>query len=88
MLKKSDCHEHVREPAVNYGKSHDRSVRPDKNRDHELIRGPTGRRSSNARQLGCVFQDMKPPKSILTEELRHAETNPTCETHEGYCTSH
>ena len=22
-------------------------------------------RSSNARQLGCVFQDMKPPKSIL-----------------------
>ena len=37
------------------------------NRDtyHELKRGPTGRRSSNARQLGCVFQDMKPPKSIL-----------------------
>ena len=24
----------------------------------------------------------------LTEELRHAETNPTCETHESYCTSH
>ena len=37
------------------------------NRDtyHELKRGPTGRRSSNARHLGCVFQDMKPPKSIL-----------------------
>ena len=34
-------------------------------RDHEMERGPTGRRSSNARQLGCVFQDMKPPKSIL-----------------------
>ena len=32
---------------------------------HELKRGPTGRRSSNARHLGCVFQDMKPPKSIL-----------------------
>ena len=47
------------------GKSHERSGRPDKNRDHELQRGPTGRRSSNARQLGCVFQDMKPPKSIL-----------------------
>ena len=45
--------------------SDDRSERPDKNRDHELKRGPTGRRSSNARQLGCVFQDMKPPKSIL-----------------------
>ena len=44
-----------------------RCSRPDKNRDHELKRGPTGRRSSNARHLGCVYQDMKPPKlsSIL-----------------------
>ena len=65
MLKKNDWHENVRQPVVNHGKSHDRSDRPDKNRDHELKRGPTGRRSSNARQLGCVFQDMKPPKSIL-----------------------
>ena len=31
----------------------------------ELERGPSERRSSNARQLGCVFQDMKPPKPIL-----------------------
>ena len=53
------------EPVINYVKSHDRSGRPDKKRDHELKRGPTGRRSSNARQLGCVFQDMKPLKSIL-----------------------
>ena len=56
MLKKSDWHESVRD---------DRSGRHDKKRDHELKQGPTGRRSSNARQLGCVFQDMKPPKSIL-----------------------
>ena len=42
-----------------------RSGRPDMNRDHELERGPSKRRSLNARQLGCVFQDMKPPKSIL-----------------------
>ena len=43
----------------------DRSGRPDKKRDtcHELKRGPTGSRSSKARQLGCVFQDMEPPKS-------------------------
>ena len=65
MLKKNDWHENVRDPVVNLDKSHDRSGRPDKNRDHELKRGPTGRRSSNARQLGCVLQDMKPPKSIL-----------------------
>ena len=65
MLKKGDWHESVREPVVNHVKGHDRSGRPDKKRDHELKRGPTGRRSSNARQLGCVFQDMTPPKSIL-----------------------
>ena len=65
MLKEGDWHESVREPVVNYVKGHDRSGRPDKKRDHELKRGPTGRRSSNGRQLGCVFQDMKPPKSIL-----------------------
>ena len=55
---------------------------------HELKRGPVGRRSSSARHLGCVFQDMKPPKSILPEELRHAETNPMCKIHEGYYASH
>ena len=63
MLKKGDWHENEREPVINYG--HDRSGRPGKKRDHELERGPSKRRSSNARQLGCVFQDMKPPKSIL-----------------------
>ena len=67
MLKKNDWHENVRQPIANLDKCHERSGRPDKNRDihHELKRGPTGRRSSNARQLGCVFQDMKPQKSIL-----------------------
>ena len=28
-------------------------------------RGPSNRRFSDARQLGCVFQDMTPPKSIV-----------------------
>ena len=67
MLKKNDWHENVWQPVVNRDTSHERSLRPDINRDtcHELKRGPTGRRSSSARHLGCVFQDMKPPKSIL-----------------------
>ena len=41
--------------------------RPDVKRDicHELKQGHVGRRSSNTRQLGCVFQDIKPPKPIL-----------------------
>ena len=46
ILKKSDWHENVRELVVNYVKGHDRSERPDKKRDHELKRGPAGRRSS------------------------------------------
>ena len=47
--------------------SHDRPERPHVKRDthHELRRGPTARRSSNTRQLGCVFQDTKPPKPLL-----------------------
>ena len=67
MLKNIDLHESVWQPYVNRDKSHERLGRPDINRDtcHELKQGLVGRRSSNARQLGCVFQDMKPPKSIL-----------------------
>ena len=67
MLKKNDWRENVRQPVVNLDKRHERSGRPDKNRDtcHELRQGPTERQSSDARQLGCVFQDMTPPKSIL-----------------------
>ena len=33
--------------------------------DKKLGQKSSKRRSSNARQLGCVFQDMTPPKSIL-----------------------
>ena len=50
MLKRSDSHENVREPVVNYVKGQDRSGRPDEKRDYELKQGPTRRRSSNARQ--------------------------------------
>ena len=67
MLKKNDLHESVWQPLVNRDKSHGRPWRPDVKRDtcHELKQGPVGRRSSSARQLGCVFHDMKPPKFIL-----------------------
>ena len=67
MVKKNDWHENVRLRVVNRDKNHERSGRFDMNRDtyHELKRGLTGRRSSSARHLGCVFRDMKPPKSIL-----------------------
>ena len=47
---------------------HDRSGKPDKRCDEKLGQKSSKRRSSNARQLGCVFQDMTPLK--LTSILR------------------
>ena len=73
MLKKNDWHENVWQPVVNRDKSHERSGRPDIIRDtccHELKRGPTGRRSSSARHLGGVFQDMKPLKSRNSSDMQ------------------
>ena len=62
-------HDRTWQPGVNRDESHDRSGQPVVKRDtcHELKHGLVGRRSSNTRQLDCVFQDMKPPKlsSIL-----------------------
>ena len=55
MLKKYELHDRTGQPVV------DRDTR------HESNHGPVGCSSSNTRQLGCVFQDMEPPKlsSIL-----------------------
>ena len=44
---------------------HDRPGKPVKRGDEKLGRNSSKRQFSNARQLGCVFQDMKPPKSVL-----------------------
>ena len=69
MLKEGDWHErgHVTD------QSHDRSGKPDKSGNHKLERG-SSHRSSNARHLGCVFQDMKPPKSILRKSTDMPKT--------------
>ena len=71
MLKKNGLDECIRQLVVNSDESHDISERLDVKRDtcHELKQGPVVRRSSNARHLGCVFHDMKPPKSILRKSL-------------------
>ena len=45
---------------------HDRAGKPGKRGDKKLGQNSSKRQFSDARQLGgCVFQDMKPPKSIL-----------------------
>ena len=60
MLKKNGLHGSVWQPVVNRDKNHERSGRPDIKRDtcRGLRQGHVGRRSSNARQLGCVFHDI------------------------------
>ena len=77
MLKKNDLHESIRQLVVNRNKSHERSGRPDVKHDtcHELT-------------IGLCLSRHEAAEVYLTEELRHAETNPTCEIHESYCTSH
>ena len=44
---------------------HDRTGQPVKRSDKKLGQNSSKRRFSDARQLGCVIQDMTPPKSIL-----------------------
>ena len=44
---------------------HDRTGKPDQSRGKKLGRNSSKRQFSDARQLGCVFQEMTPPKSIL-----------------------
>ena len=61
MLKKGSWQE--RGPVTD--QSHDRSGQPDKRCDKKLERKSSQRRLSDARQLGCVFQDMTTSKFIL-----------------------
>ena len=61
LLKKGDWQE--REPVTD--QCHDRPGKPGKRSDKQLGQKSSKRQSSDARQLGCVFQDMTPPKSIL-----------------------
>ena len=58
-----------------------------KRSDKKLGRNSSRRQLSDARQLGCVFQDMKPPKSILwkgTDMPRPVERVKFT----GFCTSY
>ena len=61
MLKKGDWHGR----GLVTDQNHDRSGKPDKRSDKKLGQKSSQRRSSDARQLVCVFQDMMPPNSIL-----------------------
>ena len=49
----------------NWHACHDRTGQPVKRSDEKLGQNSSKPQFSDARQLGCVFQDMTPPKSIL-----------------------
>ena len=70
MLKKGDWLE--RETVTD--ESHDRPGKPGKRSDQKLGQNSSKRQSSDARQLGCVFQDMTPPKSILRKSTDTPKT--------------
>ena len=70
LLKKGDWHER----GSVTDRHHDRSGRPDKRSDKKLGRNSSKRQLSDARQLGCVFQDMTPPKSILRKSTDMPKT--------------
>ena len=60
-----------------------------KHEPHDRTGRPVVCDSSNTRQLGCVFQDMEPPKSssILRKSSNIRKPDPTCKIHESRCTS-
>ena len=64
LLKKGDWQE--RESVSDA--CHDRTEQPVKRGDEKLEQNSSKRQFSDARQLGCVFQDMTPPKSILRKD--------------------
>ena len=70
LLKKGDWHE--RESVAD--RYHDRSGKPVQSRGKKLGRNSSKRQLSDARQLGCVFQDMTPPKSLLRKSTDMPKT--------------
>ena len=61
LLKKGDC----RESELVIDEYHNRLWKSGKRSDQKLGQNPSKRQYSDARQLGCVFQDMTLLKSIL-----------------------
>ena len=70
ILKKHELYDRTEKPVV---------CRDTRHEHH----GPVVCSSSSARQLGCVFQDMEPPRlsSILRKGTDMPEADPTCEVH-------
>ena len=90
--KSADVHESVWQPVVNRDKSHERSGRTGYQSWHLSC---VETRTCWASIIELTTFGLRVPGYgaaevvvYLTEELRHAETNPTCKIHEGSCASH
>ena len=70
LLKKGDWHER----GSVTDRNHDRPGKPDKRSVKKLGQKSSQRQLSDARKLGCVFQDMTPPKSILRKSTDMPKT--------------
>ena len=84
ILKKGDWQE--RGPVTD--QCHDRPGKPGKRSVKKLGQKSSKRQSSDARQLGCVFQDMTPPKSVLRKSTDMPKPIQRVKFTKGYCTSH
>ena len=90
MLKKNDLQESVWQPVVKRDK---KSRQTWETRCQTWNPSWVGTRTCwtpiiEYTTIGLCLSRHEAAEVYLTEELRHAETNPTCEIHESYCMSH
>ena len=67
---------------------HDRTGQPVRKSGKKLGQNSSRSQFSDARQLGCVFQDMTPPKSILRKSTDMPKPIQRVKFAEGYCASY
>ena len=67
---------------------HDRTGKRVRKSDKKLGQISSRRQFSDARQLGCVFQDMTPPKSILRKSTDMPKPIQRVKVQKGYCASY
>ena len=82
ILKKDDWHER----GLVTDQCHDRSGKPDKRSDKKLGQKSSKRQSSDA--IGLRISRHDAAEVYSPEGHRHAEANPMCKIHKGYCASY
>ena len=64
------------------------SGKPGKRSGKKLGQNSSKRQFSDARTIGLRISGHDAAEVSSPEEHQHAEANPTCEIHKGYCTSY